>query len=206
MNRSLEAWLVRLPDGRVVRAKSADSVRHHVERGRIPPDAWVRRAGDEEWQALEWTSEFGDLAKRRPEVSARPASTTAARGNGATATPASGAHSATAARNSHELQVVGVRGLVDELLGALDSTLLRPKLLLAGVLGLCAGALFVVAPFLPAIAALPSIVWPWAVVGVALLILAGVVAALLTQMTFVELSRLRPARRREATHRLGNNA
>src|SRR2546421_8428245 len=120
MTQSPEAWFVRLPDGRVVRAKSADSVRHHIERGRIPPDAWVRRAGEEEWHSLEWTTEFADVAKRRSESTAAPALTPAPRGNGA------------AARTAHELQIVGVRGIVDELFGALDTTLLRPKLIVSG--------------------------------------------------------------------------
>src|SRR5438034_4051035 len=106
MTQSPEAWFVRLPDGRVIRAKSADSVRHHIERGRIPPDAWVRRAGEEEWHSLEWTAEFADLAKRRSAPGpAATAATPAPRGNGAAA-------------RSHELQIVGVRGIVDEMLGA----------------------------------------------------------------------------------------
>ena len=50
MTQSAEAWFVRLPDGRVVRAKSADSVRHHIERGRIPPDVDIGTPG---WYAPE---------------------------------------------------------------------------------------------------------------------------------------------------------
>src|SRR6516225_7107435 len=59
-----DAWFVRLPDGRVVRAKSTGSVRHHIETGRIPVDSWVRHSPEEDWTTLEWTAEFSDLAGR----------------------------------------------------------------------------------------------------------------------------------------------
>src|SRR5262249_44197711 len=66
--------------------------------------------------------------------------------------------------------------------------------------------MLVVAPRLPLLADVPPAVWPWAAAGLVVLIVAGFAAALVTQMTVVELSRLRPARRKEATHRLRANA
>src|SRR5207244_2486464 len=47
---------------------------------------------------------------------------------------------------------------------------------------------------------------PWLVAGLVLLTIVSVSTAILTQMTFVELSRLRPARPREALTNLGVNS
>jgi hypothetical protein len=49
MRDPFDVWFIRLPDGRVVRAKSTAAVRHHVETGRVPTDIWVRRRGEDDW-------------------------------------------------------------------------------------------------------------------------------------------------------------
>src|SRR5262245_4116609 len=120
MKDHYDPWYVRLPDGRTIKAKSTASVRHHVEAGHIPLNSLVRRDSNEEWAALVWVAEFADLAKgaRSPLPTLAAAGTVAA--------PRSGV----AARlDPLRLQTVGVRGLIDELIAALDSTLTRSKML-----------------------------------------------------------------------------
>src|SRR5947207_2748939 len=63
MKPGLDAWYIRIPDGRVLRAATTKAVRVHVGSGLIPPDSRVRRHPDDEWAALEWTQEFADLVK-----------------------------------------------------------------------------------------------------------------------------------------------
>src|SRR5262249_52605372 len=109
-------------------------------------------------------------------------------------------------RGSHELHTVGVGGLVEELLSALDSTLQRSKLVVAAVVGLLAGLAVVFVPWLSVGDEFPLTLVPWAALGAVVLLLVGVGSALLTQITFVELSRLRPARRAEATQNLWRHA
>ena len=64
MGEASEPWYVRFPNGRVIRARSTKSLRHHLKSGRIPADARVRRSPSEEWVALEWTAEFVDILPR----------------------------------------------------------------------------------------------------------------------------------------------
>ena len=60
-----DRWYVRLPDGRVIRAKSTKSLRYHIRSGRIPVHARVRRSPAEEWTALEWVDVHkGDVSNR----------------------------------------------------------------------------------------------------------------------------------------------
>ena len=188
-----DSWLVRLPDGRVVRAKTTGSVRHHIETGRIPVDSWVRHSPEEDWTTLEWTAEFSDLASqyRKRPVFHEESPATAPAGQEKPRV------------NGNELRTVGVRGLVEELLTAVDSTLNRSKLLLAGVVGILGAGVFLGLNL--ANGWLESWI-PWLGAGLILLMIVAVSTAILTQMTFVELSSLRPARRGEALARLGINS
>ncbi len=193
-----EAWFVRFPDGRVVRAKTTGSVRHHIEMGRIPVDSWVRHSPDEDWITLEWTAEFSDLASRYRKRILPPEETELPE-EMEPSVPSGKAPRV----NGNELRTVGVRGLVEELMTALDSSLSRGKLLLAGLVGFLGAGVFLGIRLGQG--------WVdswiiWLVAGLVLLALAAVSTALLTQMTFVELSRLRPARRQEALAGLGRNS
>jgi hypothetical protein len=195
MRNSSDAWFVRFPDGRVVRAKTTGSVRHHIESGRIPVDSWVRQSVDDDWTTLEWTTEFSDLASRFRK---RPiAHEEAEPGSGA------GREKSAPRVNGNELRTVGVQGLVEELLVALDSTLSRGKLLLAGVEGFLGAAVFLGLYY--ANGWLNSWV-PWVMAGVVLLTIATASTVVLTQMTFVELSRLRRAQPQEALTGLGTHS
>jgi hypothetical protein len=191
-----DAWLVRLPDGRVVRAKSTASVRLHIDSGRIPVESWVRRSPEEDWVTLEWAVEFTDLVSKKQRQAAE-------QNNGREALTASPARSMDP-RSGNDLRTVGVRGLVEELMTALDSTMSRRKLAVAAVGGLLGGGAVVVRHLLePSFADASVLLLSWVAVAAALFFIGGVCTALLTQMTFVELSRLRPARWGEATSRLG---
>ena len=53
MSKASDAWYVRLPDGRVVRASSTGALRKHIGSGRIAPDSHVRRSPEQEWLSLE---------------------------------------------------------------------------------------------------------------------------------------------------------
>jgi hypothetical protein len=178
MSRASDPWYVRLPDGRVMRAGSTAAVRHHLEAGRIPSDSRVRRRSEEEWQTLDWTAEFSDLAGQRIR-------TVSPRASAMREAPA-----------ELQLHTIGVRGLAEELLAAMDSALVRAKLGIAALTGVLLAAAVIVGELLEG----GEWPWlPWVVAGLVGLVLVAGCATLLTQMTFVEVSRLRPARRSEAT-------
>jgi hypothetical protein len=175
MPAAAEFWYVRLPDGRTVRARSADVLRSYLRAGRIPWESRVRRVGQDEWQPLDHVAEFADL--HAPEPAPAPAP-------------------------GNDMRAVGVRGLIEELFNAFDSTIQRGKLMTAaGVAILFAVgwiALDVVADF-------PLGAWTTpAEIGIAIVVLAGLAAGtvILTRMTFIELDRHRPARPAEIQHGL----
>lgn len=194
MSQVSDAWYIRLPDGRVLRAANTAIVRTHLHSGRIPEQSRVCRGLGEEWVGLEWTEEFADLVKqadREPAAAlplppSEPAAPRAGRGVSARVDPA-------------RLQTVGVQGLVDELLAALDSTLLRNKIVTGCVAGILSGVALAFARTLSRSPALEGRPVTWLAAGLGILIVCALCNTLLAQMTFVELSRLRPAKWSEAT-------
>jgi len=195
MKDHYDPWYVRLPDGRTIKAKSTASVRHHVEGGHIPLNSLIRRDSNEEWVALVWVAEFADLGKFAGAI---PHTLSA---SGSTAPPRSGV---SARLDPLRLQTVGVRGLIDELIAALDSTLTRSKMIPAFV---AAVVLFVVMYSAPALLHwfFDPPEWLQLVVAAAFAILVlSVLNALLAKLTHVELSTMRPARSREAMRRFGS--
>ena len=207
MSEASDHWFVRFPDGRVVRAANTTIVRQQVTIGKIPPNSSVRRSPEDEWTALEWTREFADLADEAPaparrEVKSRPkpeSEDALDLGGEAPLSADVGASGGLSARlDRTRLPTIGVRGMAHELLAALDATLVRKKLAAAALAGLCSG--LVLASWLEAPEAAFEAPVPWARTVVAVVLLLGVVtvaAGLLTRMTFLELSRMRPARWRE---------
>lgn len=190
MKDHYDPWFVRLPDGRTIRAKSTTSVRHHVEAGHIPVNSQVRRDSNEEWVALVWVAEFADFAQA-PGATPPPMSSA----SGSTS------RSGVATRlDPMRLQTVGIRGLIDELIAALDSTLMRSKL---GPAFAASVVVYLGGVFAPAVhrwvfhgseaAWLPVV----ASAGFALLVL-SVLNAILAKLTHIELSTMRPARLKEA--------
>src|SRR5437868_3201943 len=107
-----DRWYVRFPDGRVIRAKSTKSLRYHLGSGRIPAEARVRRSPAEEWTALQWTAEFVDIVS----PGSAPADTAAPPEAGRTSIRA-----ATPSSNVEEMKVLGLRGMVGDLVSALES-------------------------------------------------------------------------------------
>lgn len=207
MRDPFDAWYVRLPDGRVVRAKTTASVRHHLETGQIPSDSWVRRSGEDDWSSLEWTLEFADLVSARRKQDAQEAKAELERADKEQARLEHAAPDRDLRqrelRSRHELRTVGVRGLVDELMAALDSTLNRRKLTIAGVTCLAVAGVLTAIGFVDFTSG--DFPWPWvgwSVSGLAQIAIVAVATALLTQMTFVELSRYRQAHRTEVLGRL----
>jgi hypothetical protein len=174
-----DLWYVWFPDGRVLRAAGAAVVRQQLEAGRLPPGTRARRSGEEQWRPIEAYQEFADLAINGDGAShPAPAATIASR------------------VDPTQLRLLGVRAYLDELFAALDSTLVRAKLGAAALAGVALGALAGVATFLPAPFTLRPTGWGWLLAAGAVLVLAGL-SAVLTKLTYVELSRLRPARWRE---------
>lgn len=191
MKRSQDVWYVRLPDGRVLRAASTSTLRNHIILGRIPLDIWVRRAPDEEWVSLEWSQDFADMvppggpratpAPVKPDRDATPARSEVPRGGIASRLDAL------------QLQTLGVRGLVVELLAAMDSALVPAKLLVGCVLGVVAAVLGALAESTAGDPLLPLPWLSWAIAGVILWALVAFGDGVLTHMTYLELSALRPA-------------
>jgi hypothetical protein len=200
MKQVSDAWYIRLPDGRVLRAANTAAVRTHVTSGRIPPDSRVCRGVGEEWVLLEWTQEFADLARQKS--SGRAATALAETAADAASRPAAN-DSASASKKKAgvaarldplRLQTIGVRGLVDELLAALDSTLVRHKIVAGCIAGVITGVLVAFVRMFPHFAAVGRLPLAWLIAGVIGLVVYALCNVVLAQMTFVELSRLRPAR------------
>jgi hypothetical protein len=137
----------------------------------------------EEWVGLVWVAEFSDL--RREPATTAPTRTDGRSGVSARLDPL-------------RLQTVGVRGLVDELFAALDSTLSRPKLGTAFAatvvlfVGLYAGPIVLRRAFDP-----PDWVPIAAGAGFALIVV-SLLNAVLTRLTHLELTAMRPARLADA--------
>ena len=177
MATSSDLWYIRFPDGRVLHARSTDAMRRYLKSGRIPWESRVRRSPDDPWQTLDRTPEFADLLpaeNREAEAPAEPAS------------------SAKAKAPAADLRTLGVRGLVEELFNAFDSSLQRTKLTTAAITGLGMGITLMIG-----VVASPLLRdWAWAgllATGFVLLILFSICTSILTQMTALELSRYRPA-------------
>lgn len=197
MSQGGDFWYVRLPDGRIFRAAHTGVVRQEVASGRIPPGSVVRRSPVEEWVALEWTREFADLVEKTSAESSGP-DHMLPRSSVKPNRPSTVAERV----DPDRLRQIGVRGLIDELLAALDSTLVRSKLLIAAVAGLAFGILATLVELrafdlhnrqLNATAL-------WA----AILLLIAIPQAMLTLMTYVELARLKQARLRHGLRGLAS--
>jgi hypothetical protein len=181
-----DIWQIRFPDGRVLRA-AAKALRHHFLAGRIPVESQLRRTAEEEWRPL---AEFPEL-------------TTPTNSNGTSTsswtdfTLDSQNKSGTVASrlDSAQLRQPGIRPFLEEMLAALDSALAFKKVLATAFVGLLVAALaFVGMGGLPKMDLPP---WgPWLCLGGAVLLLLGLMA-MLTRMTFTEVSRLRPSRFRD---------
>jgi hypothetical protein len=100
------------------------------------------------------------------------------------------------------LQMIGVRGLLEELVAALDSALIRRKLLIAAPVGILAAAGIGFIATIQPLRADPNRVTEFfvglAAAVIALVLIAALATTLLSHMTYLELSRLRPASWREA--------
>jgi hypothetical protein len=186
MSQPGDAWYIRLPDGRVLLARSTAAVRHHLEQGDVPLDCRVRRSPLDSWTALDKVEEFADLTTFALGRSRR--------NNGHRA----GEKNSAAVRAGLALHPVGIRGLLTDLATALDSALVRDKLRPAAGAGLAAGLIVVLGQLLPALVAVP---WPPLVaIGqvLALLLVAAWCATVVGGLTYYEQAHLRPARWSEA--------
>lgn len=198
MKKMLDLWFIRLPDGREVTARSTRAVEQHVRHGTIPPDSRVRRSRDHEWTTLEWTSEFSNLITGNATQPKRQG-----------ISPEALLPAGLAARlDPMRLRTLGVRGLWDDLIGALDSTFTRKKLgltvVVSGITGLVVALVFsVFGRVLNGGAG--SGVWSVAlgVMAVAAIPLFAFLNGLLARMVHVELSFMRPAKWKEVRHGLG---
>jgi len=121
MRATKELWYVRLPNERVV-GVSADVLRQQLADGRLPPGTRVRRSGETDWQPVDRVAEF---------ATSSPA---AANGHEPHATVAS-------RLDPHQMRLAGLRPLLEELFGALDSTFVSRKLKVAALAGLLLGAI-----------------------------------------------------------------
>jgi len=170
-----DLWYVRLPDGRI-RGGTAAVIRQQLASGRLPSTTPVRRSGEAEWHPIDRVEAFAGAppAQRNGTPEATPPVTIASR------------------LDPGQMRLAGVRPLLEELLGALDSTFVRRKLLVAAFAGLLLGAIasltslpqFGFSPWPPGLGWLLPVaalaVWSW-------------LAVVLSKMTFAEVSRLRPA-------------
>jgi hypothetical protein len=192
MRDHYDPWYVRLPDGRTIKAKSTASVRHHIEAGHIPLNSMVRRDSAEEWVNLVWVAEFSDLGAR---PGGQPPTPSASGGS------PPGRSGVAARLDPMRLQTVGIRGLIDELIAALDSTLVRSKMVPAFI-----AAIAIYLGFFGARAVhhfmfdSKNMSWLPVVAGSAFaLVVLSLLNALLAKLTHVELSNMRPARLSQAT-------
>lgn len=189
-------WYVRFPDGRILRAANTLIVRQELGSGHIPLNSTVRRSPTEEWVALGWMQEFADVVE---QLSTRSVAPTPRSSPPATPPPGSRRLLGSSVGSRSDL---GVSGYLRELLAALDSTLIDKKMALAVASGLILG--FVLALSQAGGFARDGgwLVSAWCLAGAAAITL-DLLTVLLMKLTYVELSRLRPARWREGLAGIG---
>ena len=201
MNQPTDPWYVRLPDGRVIRAANTSILRRQLDAGRIPYSSTVRRTPEEEWVKLEWTEEFADLADKQPLVNGAKKQVSGKKKKKrrvvSAGTPITAGTGSTGTASTSSARV----GFCARCWRALDSTLVPKKLTVLVYAGFALG-------FLAALSRLPwpdlgmyQIVIAW-VLAFAGLIVVTALSGILTRMTFLELSELRPARLCEGMHGL----
>jgi hypothetical protein len=185
MATGADYWLVRMPDGRILRSRSTESLRQHIRAGRIPWESRVRRSSDDPWQTLDNTPAFADLAPSgldEDDVETRPDGPSPRKKARAAAT---------------EMRTLGVRGLLEELFNAFDISLQKAKLTTTALSGLLMGIAIV---FGATASHLLPFGWKWAAypgTALALCVIFSTCTSILTQLTALELSRYRPAHFRE---------
>jgi hypothetical protein len=188
LKKTDDDWYVRFPDGKVLHAPTTNTVRKNIDRGRIPLESTVRRSADEEWTTLAWTVEFAEVVKKQSDAKVKP------RRRRKVVTTPNGASTRTSHRlDPQKLETVAVRSFFPELLAALENTVMRRKLVAIVVSGLLLGSLFALSQY-----PLPDLgvarLWFNLILGVLAALACAATSALLTRATFVELSRLRPAK------------
>jgi hypothetical protein len=211
MKRPRDAWYLRLPNGQEIKAKSTAAVLYHIQQGTIPKNSWARRSRAEEWLKLEWHAEFTEAV-----TGIKPARETEA--SESSPTPAfvtSGAASVAARLDPMQLRTVGVQGILEDLLASIDTAFRRSKLLIAflgaALIGLAVGGIPYAADKLaqsqsPANQppAHPGLIHLIATLAAAAIF--AVTNALLTKITYLELSTSRLVSFREATQGIVRSA
>jgi len=190
MKEHRDPWFIRLPDGRTVKAKSTAAVQHHLEAGHIPLNSYARREAGDEWVALAWVAEFAAFAAERQRLVRTengPAVGTAERtGESALKTGVS------ARLDPLKLQTVGVRGYVDELIAALDSTVNATKLWVGCLTGAAVALAWLLIHWLLRFAEVDT-TWPALLLsGLAAATLLALGVTLITRQTQLELTTMRP--------------
>jgi hypothetical protein len=150
---------------------------------------------------LAWIAEFADLGTegRRSSTNVAVAESHTPLPNANGSSPEIPIKGGVSARlDPLRLQTVGIRGLVDELIAAFDSTVSTGKLIVSAVVSL-AGALAVFLIMRLTLAAFTDSFWLAQIFGgVACIAALSVLTALLTRQTHLEISSMRPVRPSEA--------
>jgi hypothetical protein len=182
-----------LPSGHELKAKSTAAVNHHIQTGTIPKFSRARRSRDEEWMQLEWHAEFtqavnGNSRSKESAIDDPPPHDSR---------PQSGI---SARLDPMRLRTVGVRGLLEDLVAALDSTFVRGKLLIAASACVLVGVFWGIVPSLlmKAVDGLElASAWPGRIITAICVVISLAVLAwtngLLARMTHIELSTMHPA-------------
>lgn len=194
MKQVRDAWYIRFPNGQEIKAKSTAAVIYHIQQGTIPKNSWARRSREEEWMKLEWHAEFTEAVTGiKPPRETAEDSGRDGEGRSALRPPTGVAER----MDPMQLRSVGVRGLLDDLLGAVDCAFRRDKLIIAligaGLIGLVIGGVPYLAVKLGDMLGIPETVDSMSgLVDLAATISAAIVFAitnaLLTKMTYLELS------------------
>lgn len=204
MKQRRDAWYIRFPNGQEIRAKSTAAVIYHIQQGTIPKNSWARRSREEEWMKLEWHAEFTEAVTgiKPPREAEEEAARDGDRGT--MVNPPTGVAQR---MDPMQLRSVGVRGILDDLLGAVDCAFRRDKLIIAligaGLIGLVIGGV----PYLAVkfgdmlgiaqtVDSMSGLVDLLATIAAAVIF--AITNALLTKTTYLELATSREVRLHEA--------
>lgn len=180
---SHDRWYIRFPDGQILRAADTSAVRAQLETGRLPPGIRLKRSVHEEWRKLERCPEFADLIPVNGLDKTPPPAVSVVE-------PAAGPATIASRLDPNRLDQIGMRSYFENLLAALDSTFVPCKiqatLLAGGLLGIVGGLISLSRSNLAGGGR-------WVLVMLGLVVLSWM-CVVLVRMTYVELSRLRPAR------------